>query len=411
MKSKIEILLSSINRSSNVSALKNRFLYAFFIIFSIQHFVVLINKNKIQVFFDQNNNNNNYNDNSETISNDLDSITDPALKDAINCVGTKTNAQLFLSKSYEERKKHTKWINDKIRSILPKNMKQHCWVRFCGPWLEDIWMGMEKDDFHTFGPFVPLFVPWVKMWIKNRTTYIGLRDQVLKLLKTDFFYITLCTNSAGIEGRDEDHNVFPDNLLIISGGGRGHIPTLIFMHEHNPKNYPINDNYKYDLMFIGTDRYKIRQYMIANYSKMLGDKFYYKVRYSSWKKEYEKSKFIAAPRGYGRNSYRLCEVLQTGRVPVYIYNDIIWLPYYDSINWSSFSIITHYTRIQDTIKQIKETPPSEIRKMREKIRSLYSTHFTVNATFNHIKSFLLYGFTKSDLRCAKYSYITGLTPP
>lgn len=389
----------------NISESKNKALYMFLIIFCIHFLFILVCKNKVQVIFYFNSNYNEIN------SDNLEYINDIALRDAIKCVGTKSNAKLFMSKSYKDRKAHTKWINDEIREILPKQMKQHCWAGFCGPWLEDIWIDFEKKDFHMFGPFVPLFVPWVKMWIRNRTTYIDLRDQILKLLTKEYFYITLCTNSAGIEGRDEDHNIFPDNLLIISGGGRGHIPTLIFMREHNPYNYPISDNYQYDIMFIGTDIYKIRQYMIDNYSKIFGNKFKYRVRYSSWRREYEKSKFILAPRGYGRNSFRLCEVLQTGRVPIYIYNDIIWLPYYDSINWSSFSIITHYTRLEDTVERIKKTTPSEIHKMREKIKSLYSTHFTVNATFTHIKSFLLYGFSKSDLRCAKYSYITGLTPP
>ena len=266
--------------SKNVSPQKNFFICIFLNLFCSQLFFFFYCLKKRQVYFRFTPNDN------ETYVEKPELDIDQALKDAIQCVGTKSNANFYMSKSFEIRKKHTKWINNKIREILPKKMKQHCWVRFCGPWLEDIWMDMEKDDFHIFGPFVPLFVPWVKMWIKNQTTYIGLRDQILSLLSKDYFYITLCTNSAGIEGRDEDHNIFPDNLLIISGGGRGHIPTLIFMREHNPQNYPISDRYTYDLMFIGTDRYEIRKYMIANYSKLLGSKFKYKTRYSSWKKEF-----------------------------------------------------------------------------------------------------------------------------
>ena len=37
--------------------------------------------------------------------------------------------------------------------------------------------------------------------------------------------------------------------------------------------------------------------------------------------------FNLAPRGFGRTSYRLAEVIQGGRVPVYLYDDYAWLPF------------------------------------------------------------------------------------
>lgn len=331
------------------------------------------------------------------------------LKDAIECVGSNSNTDIFMSKSFEERKYHAKWINDEIQKIIPKKMSHHCWSGFCGPWLEDIWNKMENEDFHIFGPFIPLFVPWSEMWITNSTLYINWRNKIIELLQKDYFYITLSSNSAGIEGRDEQRRILPDNLLIISSGGRGHIPILMFMKELSPNDYPINENYEYDLMFVGTYRYKIRQYIIANYSKMLGKKFKYLDKYTNFRIQYDQAKFVCAPRGYGRSSYRLSEILQTGRVPVYVYNDIIWLPYYNSINWSDFSIITNVSRLNETIDQIKNTPVSEITQMRRKIKSMYYTHFSIDGTFKHIKSFLLYGFSKSDLRCAKHSYVAGIT--
>lgn len=303
---------------------------------------------------------------------------------------------------------HTKWINNEIRKIIYNNLSRHCWIGFCGPWIEDIWEGMEKEDYKIFGPFIPLFIPLTKMWkIKNMKIYLGWRNKIFSILSSDFFYITVCTNSHGIEGRDEKRNVIPDNLLIIAGGGKGHIPTLIFMRESNPKDFPINNTYEYDLMFAGKLTHRIRLKMVKFYKKKFGSRFKYHQNYINWRIEYNKAKFILAPRGFGRNSFRLSEVLQSGHIPIYIYNDIVWLPYYDSINWSSFSIVAHYSHLSDTIDKIKNTSPSEIALMRENIKKLYYSHFSVNATFNHIRKFLLGGFLESDLRCAKYSPSRG----
>lgn len=37
--------------------------------------------------------------------------------------------------------------------------------------------------------------------------------------------------------------------------------------------------------------------------------------------------FNLAPRGFGRASFRLAEIIQIGRIPVYLYDDYPWIPY------------------------------------------------------------------------------------
>jgi hypothetical protein len=48
---------------------------------------------------------------------------------------------------------------------------------------------------------------------------------------------------------------------------------------------------------------------------------------NEWEHDISRSKFNLAPRGFGRTSYRLAEIIQIGRIPVYLYDDISWLPY------------------------------------------------------------------------------------
>lgn len=327
------------------------------------------------------------------------------LKDALTCIKSNHSSELFLKMTYEQRMSHSKWINKEISLFTPNDSKidNHCFNNYCGPWIESIWMEMAKEDFHIFGPFIPLFIPWLLMWRNHqRNIYFAWRNKIISMLSKDFFYITLTQCDEGLEGRDEKNNILPDNIIVISAGGKGHIPILLFLSENNPNNFSISQNYKYDVMFAGKITHPLRKRMVNEYSKLLGDRFKYFNKKIDWKLEYDNSKFICAPRGLGRNSFRLTEILQTGRIPIYVYNDIIWLPYYDSINWNSFSIVTHIFDINKTVDRIKNTSQFEIENMRKRILSLYNSHFTIKAVFNQIKLFLRYGFVKSDLRCATY---------
>jgi Exostosin family len=50
------------------------------------------------------------------------------------------------------------------------------------------------------------------------------------------------------------------------------------------------------------------------------------------------SKFALAPRGYGRSSFRFFEIFQLGAIPIYVWDDIEWLPYKSIIDYSKICI-------------------------------------------------------------------------
>ena len=50
------------------------------------------------------------------------------------------------------------------------------------------------------------------------------------------------------------------------------------------------------------------------------------------------SRFCLAPRGYGRSSFRFFEAMLLDTVPVYVWDDIEWLPYKEVLDYSTFSI-------------------------------------------------------------------------
>ena len=46
-----------------------------------------------------------------------------------------------------------------------------------------------------------------------------------------------------------------------------------------------------------------------------------------WRDVMADSLFNLAPRGYGRSSFRLSEIVQLGHVPLHVWDDTPWLPY------------------------------------------------------------------------------------
>lgn len=59
------------------------------------------------------------------------------------------------------------------------------------------------------------------------------------------------------------------------------------------------------------------------------------------------SKFALAPRGYGRGSFRFFECFQLGTIPIYIWNDINWLPFQNIIQYNKLCISIHITEIEN----------------------------------------------------------------
>jgi hypothetical protein len=70
------------------------------------------------------------------------------------------------------------------------------------------------------------------------------------------------------------------------------------------------------------------------------------------------SKFALAPRGYGRGSFRFFECFQLGTIPIYLWNDIEWLPFKETIDYSKLCISLHISRINE-LEQILENITEE----------------------------------------------------
>ena len=86
------------------------------------------------------------------------------------------------------------------------------------------------------------------------------------------------------------------------------------------------------------------------------------------------SKFALAPRGYGRSSFRFFECFQLGTIPIYVWNDINWLPFQDLIDYEKLCIVVHISdigKLHEMLLSVDETKYNEMFQYYHLIKYLF----------------------------------------
>jgi len=86
------------------------------------------------------------------------------------------------------------------------------------------------------------------------------------------------------------------------------------------------------------------------------------------------SRFAFAPRGYGRSSFRFFECFQLGTIPIYVWNDVNWLPFQDRIDYGRLCIALHVSeldRLESILLSIDENQYSKMWEYYETIKHLF----------------------------------------
>jgi hypothetical protein len=192
----------------------------------------------------------------------------------------------------------------------------------------------------------------------------------------------------------------PPNTTIY-GACNGNIPLPLIYQDtnhtlENIQKIPFNQK-KFFCSFVGSITANYVQpnvrFTMLNYFKN-NNKFILNIP-SGWTNNVNKSKqdnfimitsysrFALAPRGYGRSSFRFFEILQLGVIPIYIWNDMEWLPYKDEIDYSKFCISIHISKI-NTLEQILDSINDEAYNNMlleyQKIKDKFSLDYMFNYT-------------------------------
>jgi len=101
------------------------------------------------------------------------------------------------------------------------------------------------------------------------------------------------------------------------------------------------------------------------------------------------SKFALAPRGYGRSSFRFFECFQLRTIPIYIWNDNIWLPFQNKINYEKLCIVIHVSELKDLYSKLISINEEEYNKMfkyYEEVKYLFTLEGMTNQIIEEINS-------------------------
>jgi hypothetical protein len=183
----------------------------------------------------------------------------------------------------------------------------------------------------------------------------------------------------------------PENTIVY-GACSGNIPIpLIYEDLNNTLNKCIKKNFKEKQLlcsFIGnitTNHVQpnVRQKMFDTFNNNKNFKLINSGGWSATVNDSNQqifinttinSKFALAPRGYGRGSFLFFECFQLVTIPIYIWNDINWLPFQNIINYNLLCISIHISEIQNLenkLLSISEEKYNNMLKYYEEIKYLF----------------------------------------
>ena len=270
-------------------------------------------------------------------------------------------------------------------------------ARYSGPWIENHWITyfqqeLESKNYYlpdVFGPYIPIFIRWLDVWVTNGNIYPkGLASALKEVLREDVMYITVSQNDDGFVGccTEFDDIQRKYQITILSAGGYGHVPIPLLKQPEQLRQKNSTEERKYLISYVGNDKNapdRMREKLIAQKNF-----FYYYSISNDWRDIMAESKFSLCPRGYGRTSYHVVETLQMGLIPIHVYHkgDRPWLPYGDLMKNISYTVTNE--NLPDLITELSNMPDSEIERMEEKIKTVRH-YFTYEGVLEQISRFML----------------------
>lgn len=221
----------------------------------------------------------------------------------------------------------------------------HYTTGFDGPWIENLWIeNFISKPLSYFRGLIPIFVQFVDIHVHsfmrmgsiNNRAYLALHQELYETLKTllrpNVLYIAISQDDEGITF-GELFKTRP-NILTLSAGGMGHIPIPLVkgIMPHIPLDFIRHpEQITHKAGFYGApqngDHRKILLKHIEQEFRQLGVAFTLHFG-RGWEAKMAATLINLAPRGFGRTSYRLAEVIQTGRIPLFLYSgEVAWVPY------------------------------------------------------------------------------------
>lgn len=370
-------------------------------------------------------------------------------KRVISCLkdrATKTIPANFSWESLEyplDAEQHYEELLDKTLKYR-SNIKPHSYSGYSESWIENRFIDQFASlPFETFGGLIPLFVQWTDIHVHHITkvtkatktrfpmgnlpqnTFVTLHQSILDVLRPTVLYVALSQDDQGLF----QLSTLAPNILSISGGGYGNIPIPLIkgtidaqpIDDHIATTHTIaRDNghnstssWNHFIGFYGNVRPALaRSRLLQSFAEVMKQNLKYsnqKVLYhymgKEWISKISSTMFNLAPRGFGRSSFRLAEIIQIGRIPVYLYDDVPWLPYEGTdISLNKFGYVAGPKDYQHIVKtlEVHSKNATEMTKRFLLVQEIRK-HYTYEGVMEQLTSFFSdpFGSNGGQLRCSR----------
>eukprot|EP00435_Cladocopium_sp_Y103_P027323 s2255_g6.t1 len=314
-----------------------------------------------------------------------------------------------------DAERHFEEIYVNVTKFVSMDLPPHAWSGYAGPWIENHWIqNFSQRWFHRakgtklrdiFGPFIPIFVPWVDLVVKNRGYPLGMMEMLRRGMRPDVLYVTVSQHDLGIFGSVEPSIPQMANLLVFSAGGNGHVPVPLLKEVKQPlPHIPIRSR-RIFASFVGRAKTHaiVRSPMktrMESWGNITGKEVFVSERMKDWTAVLHSSSLILVPRGWGRSSFRCSEMLQMGRVPVYLWDDIPWTFYPELWEKEVIGFSANINALEEVLDHIAGLGLEYLESMERHILEMRSSHFTYEGIMDQISKFMI--GDSSDLRCIQY---------
>lgn len=228
------------------------------------------------------------------------------------------------------------------------------------------WFYQQRNGQQIDREYLPIF--WTSYQVnhgygKDKRKIMELQDYVNKLDRSKkYFTIAQYDDGPLVDFRDLDIKVFG------SGGGRIDSPIALLTAPHSFHFVPTK---RYFCSFSGSNTHSIREKLAKLYqgkyvfNRSMPIKMYCQLL--------SHSIFHLCPRGYGLTSFRICEALQYGSIPVYISNQHI-IPY--SKDFNEYGVLVHESEIDRLDDILKGFTQAQVQSKQEAGRRIYNELYT-----------------------------------
>jgi hypothetical protein len=260
-----------------------------------------------------------------------------------------------------------------------------------GYYMEEYFLKYMIDNKLKYDKNNRLYIPclWtnfqIESWFDNK------KDEMQNILD-NYISNNNCENGyfTIIQYDDGPKLKLPNNTLIYGAcNGNIKLPLIYEDIQNKLENIPKIQFKQKNILcsFIGTNTHNVRSIL---YNKFINNKYFninIKNNWSSIVNDNDQSNFILttinskfalAPRGYGRSSFRFFEIFKLGTIPIYVWDDIEWLPYMDIIDYSKICIsinINNIDQLENILLGIDENKYNEIINNYNNMKYIFGLEF------------------------------------